>query len=1129
MKNYFQWLALLLFIACLLPSSAFAQMETLHGDFLELRDGVHAGNLFRTTFYNDGTTGRIQDPSAFAGEWPINSGRWYLIDGNLFVGSEVLDSEGQVKHIFSTVRSSVIGNSTGDQSPEGDWWTFLPLPGFASRDTNKIAMTKWQWSWPDVWPDKLDDTVDPGWPGSWNGYFGKDIFNADEESFFVADDYTNAEFKFYPDSTDSLRRGLGIRMWVRNFQWSNALVEDGMFNLYDLENVGTHDHDKMVFSYKYGNNMGDSRQSGDGGDDMGGFDKESDSAFLYDFDDVGGGGWSPVGYFGGVFLESPGNSFDGIDNDGDGMMGDGIIIDESMFEPKTLRASDPVVVTNYKTFERRVTSLNDEGVDTLKIQYQDLVFKFWDGKLLQEIPFDLVDNNLNGIIDENNGAVVGEGADAFTTYLYVGLKAVDYFSGAGINNIMLDERRDDGIDNDNDWDVLTDDVGRDGKPFTGDPGEGDGMPTDGEPHFDKTDIDETDMIGLTSFTLYIWENLAQYDDEKLWQFNLPGLFDQELLNENIELMYGSGYFPHKAGTIERFSMGTLCGINRDDYLENVKWFAKAYNENYNFAKAPNIPNVTAIPGNGKVTLMWDTIAEESEDPITGKDFEGYKIYRSTDPGWNDALPISDGQGNTTYRKPLAQFDLDNEISGMAPVAVKGVKFFLGTNTGIVNSFVDTTAVNGQTYYYAVTAYDRGSPEGGLAPTECSKFITLNTAGEVEDKGPNVVVVRPEAPANGFVDASLSTATAIHGGNADGAIGYEIINPLAIKDGNTYQVTFEDSIGEGPTLNMTRLTKSITLVNVTNAGAPDTLLNKNPNVQNDGTLPIVDGFQLKLFNIDELSLNPDSSMWSNDSIYGFSFEPFRYSRTQGIPAPNDYIIEFGQVGLYTSTEVSISTTRNLPAIPVNFKIINATTNEPVQFGFWELDALSGEEGMLTAFTDRTRSDEVIFLEYDENDSLVFTWSLEFDSATNDSLHRNPMAGDSLFIRTQKPFLSSDVYEFTTAGQRIEDEQVTLEDIRVVPNPYVVSNSWEPQNPYSNGRGPRELHFTHLPPQCTIKIFNVRGQLVNELEHDVSTDILDGTFVWDMQTKDLLDIAYGIYIYHIDAGEYGEKIGKFAVIK
>jgi hypothetical protein len=118
---------------------------------------------------------------------------------------------------------------------------------------------------------------------------------------------------------------------------------------------------------------------------------------------------------------------------------------------------------------------------------------------------------------------------------------------------------------------------------------------------------------------------------------------------------------------------------------------------------------------------------------------------------------------------------------------------------------------------------------------------------------------------------------------------------------------------------------------------------------------------------------------------------------------------------------------------------------------------------------------------------------------------------------------------TYAPSIDDDlaKTEIDDIKVVPNPYVVTNSWEPLNPYANGRGPRELHFIHLPPKCTIKIFNVRGQLVRTLEHD--SDIWDGTEIWNMLTKDQLDIAYGIYIYHVDAGEHGQKIGKFAVVK
>jgi hypothetical protein len=53
-------------------------------------------------------------------------------------------------------------------------------------------------------------------------------------------------------------------------------------------------------------------------------------------------------------------------------------------------------------------------------------------------------------------------------------------------------------------------------------------------------------------------------------------------------------------------------------------------------------------------------------------------------------------------------------------------------------------------------------------------------------------------------------------------------------------------------------------------------------------------------------------------------------------------------------------------------------------------------------------------------------------------------------------------------------------------------------------------------------------VATVERDVTLTV-DGTQVWDMRTKDGLEIGFGIYIYHIEAPEIGEKTGKFAVIK
>jgi hypothetical protein len=51
-------------------------------------------------------------------------------------------------------------------------------------------------------------------------------------------------------------------------------------------------------------------------------------------------------------------------------------------------------------------------------------------------------------------------------------------------------------------------------------------------------------------------------------------------------------------------------------------------------------------------------------------------------------------------------------------------------------------------------------------------------------------------------------------------------------------------------------------------------------------------------------------------------------------------------------------------------------------------------------------------------------------------------------------------------------------------------------------------------------------VDTINH--STDIDDGTENWNLRSKDGLDVAYGIYIFHVDS-PYGEHIGKFALVK
>jgi hypothetical protein len=493
--------------------------------------------------------------------------------------------------------------------------------------------------------------------------------------------------------------------------------------------------------------------------------------------------------------------------------------------------------------------------------------------------------------------------------------------------------------------------------------------------------------------------------------------------------------------------------------------------------------------------------------------------------WSDNIPITDGMGSVTYRKPLAQFDLINEHSGYAPVPIKGIRYWLGTNTGLAHSFVDTTARNGTTYYYAVTAYDHGAPAGGIAPSECSKFISVSTSGAI-DKGSNVVIVRPEAPAAGYVEPVLKNIKLQPGGAATGSVSYEIVDARLVKADHKYRITFDDTLTDVST-RLYPVTKCLSLFDITDPANPDTLINQTRDIKPTDKLPMTDGFLLNVKNDTMVTIDAVKTKWSRPDIYGYIFRPTKQGSVSGIANAADYKIEFGEVGIDTSTEYQVSKSRKLDAIPVNFRVFNSSTQKYIDFAFWEKD---GSDGAFTGYSVKKMVDVIIFLEKNKADSTIMTWELTIDVASIDSAHNNPVSDDFMTIVTKKPFLYNDVFEFTTEAQHIDAKlaKSDIDNIKVVPNPYVVSNSWEPINPYANGRGPRELHFIHLPTKCTIRIFTIRGQLVDTIEHN-TPEILDGTEIWDMQTKDKLDIAYGVYVFHVDAGQLGQKIGKFAVIK
>ena len=142
---------------------------------------------------------------------------------------------------------------------------------------------------------------------------------------------------------------------------------------------------------------------------------------------------------------------------------------------------------------------------------------------------------------------------------------------------------------------------------------------------------------------------------------------------------------------------------------------------------------------------------------------------------------------------------------------------------------------------------------------------------------------------------------------------------------------------------------------------------------------------------------------------------------------------------------------------------------------------------------------------------------------------PHAGDVYDLRILRPFNVSDVFVFTTGGEGVDPAAARAGFGRnpyVVPNPYIGAASFEPSRFAVSGRGERRVEFRNLPQGCKIRIYTVRGDLVRTLRHDGS---LDGYVAWDLRTKDNLDVAPGLYIYHVDAPGTGEYTGKLAVIK
>jgi hypothetical protein len=85
--------------------------------------------------------------------------------------------------------------------------------------------------------------------------------------------------------------------------------------------------------------------------------------------------------------------------------------------------------------------------------------------------------------------------------------------------------------------------------------------------------------------------------------------------------------------------------------------------------------------------------------------------------------------------------------------------------------------------------------------------------------------------------------------------------------------------------------------------------------------------------------------------------------------------------------------------------------------------------------------------------------------------------------------------------------------------------EQPGPTALRRGEPKLQFRNLPPQCTIRIFTMVGELVDTIEKNDGNSYAD----WALLSYEGQRLAYGVYIFHVEVPGVGQKIGRFALIK
>ncbi|MBM2845739.1 MAG: hypothetical protein HW407_1051, partial [Bacteroidetes bacterium] len=384
---------------------------------------------------------------------------------------------------------------------------------------------------------------------------------------------------------------------------------------------------------------------------------------------------------------------------------------------------------------------------------------------------------------------------------------------------------------------------------------------------------------------------------------------------------------------------------------------------------------------------------------------------------------------------------------------------------------------------------------------------------------NVVSVRPNPKILGYTPADASQATRI-AGTGTGTISTRIVDSKLVPENHLLKITFNAKSDEvhANSYNLIDSTTGQVLFETGND-----FDGKGTGVSGSGVQPIIWTLPTVVVDTLQSGFAPGST---SDAILDVSYSPSPTSlpiTKRRLGFPYDMIITFSNTVIDTAEGTFPGP---LFRRPVKFRI-EAMTPEGLLHLRCKFSDQNGDS-TLSRLPGQNFEQIQVFTGPDSLQTAAkITWVIKLKN--DDSVTVNPTLGDLYNVRLLYPYTVSDEFVFTTKGEWIESARAQDEFKQqpyVVPNPYVGAASFEPGLFATQGRGDRAMEFRGLPQNCAIRIYTVRGELVRTLVHDGSTD---GYVRWDLRTKDNLDVAPGLYVFHVDAGSYGSHIGKFAIIK